>query len=86
MQKGQNIYFFPGWKFSDSNFQPEVKGTCISKRSHPGVKFYSGVNFTLPTCNMPDKKGTTKATPTIEKNMYIIYLQRIFTLPIIQCK
>ena len=29
------------------NFQPEVKGMYISKISHPGV------NFTLPTCNMP---------------------------------
>ena len=28
-------------------FQPEVKGTCISKKTHPGV------NFTLHTCNMP---------------------------------
>ena len=29
------------------SFQPEVKGTCISKTSHPGV------NFTSPMCNMP---------------------------------
>ena len=35
------------------SFQPEVKGTCISKKSHSGVKFYPGVNFTSPTCNMP---------------------------------
>ena len=35
------------------SFQPEVKGTCIAKKSHPGVKFYPGVKFTSPTCNMP---------------------------------
>ena len=32
----------PGMKF-----QLEVKGTCSSKKSHPGV------NFTSPTFNMP---------------------------------
>ena len=35
------------------SFQPEVKGTCISKKIHPGLKFHPGVIFTSPTCNMP---------------------------------
>ena len=40
------------------SFQPEVKGTCISKKTkqnknQPGLKFHSGVNFTSPTFNMP---------------------------------
>ena len=37
------------------SFQPEVKGTCISKKkkNQPGLKFHSGVNFTSPTFNMP---------------------------------
>ena len=50
MQKGQNTHF-PGVK--TFRFQPEVKGTCISKKSHPGLKFHPGVNFTSLTCNMP---------------------------------
>ena len=29
------------------SFQPEVKGTCISKKSQLGV------NFTSPRCNIP---------------------------------
>ena len=29
------------------SFQPEVKDTCISKKSQPGV------NFTSPRCNIP---------------------------------
>ena len=45
MQKGQNIPFHPGVEIF--SFQPEVKGTCISKKIHHGV------NFTSPTCNMP---------------------------------
>ena len=44
-QEGENINFHPGVEIF--SFQPEVKGTCISKKSHPGV------NLTLPTCNMP---------------------------------
>ena len=35
------------------SFQPEVKGTCIAKKIHRGLKFHSGVNFTSPTCNIP---------------------------------
>ena len=41
------------------SFQPEGKGTCISKKkkkkkkNQPGLKFHSGMNFTSPTFNMP---------------------------------
>ena len=34
------------------SFQPEVKGTCISKKIYPALKFHPGVNFTSPACNM----------------------------------
>ena len=36
--------FHPGEEMF--SFQPEVKGTCVLKKSHPGV------NFTSPTCNI----------------------------------
>ena len=43
--------FHPGvWNFS---FQPEVKGTGISKISQPWAKFHPGVKFTSPKYNMP---------------------------------
>ena len=42
------------------SFQPEVKGTCISKKIHPGLKFHPGVNFTSPTCNIPLRLGLEK--------------------------
>ena len=45
MQKGQKYPFHPGVEIF--SFQPEVKGTCILKKIHPGL------NFTSPTCNMP---------------------------------
>ena len=50
--------FHPGVKIF--SFQPELKGTCISKRIHPGLKFHPGVNFTSPTCNMPLRFGLEK--------------------------
>ena len=50
--------FHPGVEMF--SFQPEVKATCISKTIHPGLKFYPGVNFTLPTCNMPLRFGLEK--------------------------
>ena len=54
MQKGQNIHITLGLKIFC--FQPEVKGTCISKKLYPGLKFHRGVNFASPTCNVPLKK------------------------------
>ena len=36
------------------SFQPEAKGTCISKKLQPEV------NFTWPTCNMPLRFGLEK--------------------------
>ena len=35
------------------SYQPKVKGTCISKKVYPALKFHPRVNFTSPTCNMP---------------------------------
>ena len=52
MQKGQNIHFTPGVEIF--SFQLKVKGTCISKKIHPGV------NFTSLTCNMPLRCGLEK--------------------------
>ena len=46
MQKGQNT-IHPGVEIL--SFQPEMKGMCISKKSHPGVI------FTSPTYNMPQR-------------------------------
>ena len=42
------------------SFQLEVKGTCISKKIHPKLKFHPGVNFTSPKCNMPLRFGLEK--------------------------
>ena len=39
------ILYHPGVEIF--SLQPEVKGTYISKKTHPGM------NFTSPTCNMP---------------------------------
>ena len=50
--------FHPGVEIF--SFQPEVKGTCISKKIHPGLKFHPRVNFTSPTCNMPLRFGLEK--------------------------
>ena len=44
--------FHPGVEIF--SFQPEVKGTCISKKIHHGV------NFASPTCNMPLRLGLEK--------------------------
>ena len=42
------------------SFQPDVKGTCFSKKIHPGLKFNPWENFTSPTCNMPLRFGLEK--------------------------
>ena len=44
--------FHPGVEIF--SFQPEVKGTCISKKIHPGG------NFTSPTCNRTLRFGLEK--------------------------
>ena len=58
MQKGQKYPFHPIVEIF--SFQPEVKGRCISKKIHPGLKYPPGVHFTLPTCNMPLRFGLEK--------------------------
>ena len=40
--------FHPGVEIF--SFQLEVKGTCISNKIHPGLKFHPGVNFASRTC------------------------------------
>ena len=56
--------FHPG--VETFSFQPEVKGTCISKEIYPRV------NFTSSTCNMPLRFGFEKCLDYFTKVKLIL--------------
>ena len=65
--------FHPGVEIF--SFQPEVKGTCISKKIHHGLKFHPGVNFTSPTCNMSLRLGIEKCLDYLtEVRLFLRYI------------
>ena len=61
--------FYPGVEIF--SFHPEMKVTCISKKSHPGV------NFTSPTCNMPLSLDQKLTLESFHRYLLVVFLTEL---------